>query len=39
MLSVVEKFLYCAVAHLIRLAAEAMIKLSDQMKQTYQCGD
>jgi len=39
MVSVVERFLYCAVAHLIQLAAAQMVKLSNQMKQNYTCGD
>ena len=37
MLSVVEKFLYCILAHFIVLAADAMNKLATQIKQTHGC--
>jgi len=37
MVSVVEKFLYCILAHFILLAAESMIKLAEQMKKTHGC--
>lgn len=37
MISVVEKFLYCIVAHFVILAGESLIKLGEQVKKTHGC--